>query len=122
MCLYLTSNSARLRKNYRRRKTPVIAYKIVYDSLCSPYRNFQWSTSGKVKSNRRSLKLTIQEKKQREVYKGFHFYMKKPEITHEWRNVLTCEIQPKDIVAVGRWTGNNCLVATKCSVLKAERY
>jgi len=139
MCLSLNENSVRLKKNLRRRKKPIIAYKIVEPTLESQYTYFQWPESGEVKSNRSDTKLTTYEKSNGIVDKGFHFFVLQPEKCKDCSSlkdnfcdqrhnqcaqiyptnrILKCEIQPKDIVTVGDWGKYNSLVATKCKVLE----
>ena len=134
MCLDLNESSAKDKRNFRRRKNPIKAYKIleIEDNLClSPYQNtvfLEKMTSNREEEN--PCKLTNKEIKDREVHKGLHFYMniedaqnKKDKLNlvdfiRNYYCVYEVEIQPKDVVAVGTFDSKLSIVANKTKIIK----
>jgi len=144
MCLSLTKDSARLKRNLRRRKKPIIAYKIVNNNWTSGYHSFKWKV-GINESNRADTKLTADEIKSCTVNKGFHLALDEPEkcryphpypcpypclcpcpypclcpcpCPYPYNKVLRCTIDPGDIVAVGKCESITSIVATKVIVIE----
>jgi hypothetical protein len=143
MCLKLTKDSARLKKNLRRRKKPIICYKVLREGMVPPFFpevGGKWYPGLNV-STRRAAKLSAEERKAQEIYEGFHLYLENPQITgprpHRCPHlcphlcpyprpcpylypcpivVHRCTVEPEDIVAVGAWNGKTCIVATKATL------
>lgn len=83
MCLTLTENSARLKKNLRRRKGPIKAYKIlkknIHAEFCSLFQGTPWYKDLIIKDFR-SSQLTPDEIFHRKVDYGYHFFLNKEDI------------------------------------------
>lgn len=122
----------------------IIAYKIVNPDLTAIYNPYQWKLGENI-SNRQVLDLTKEEIEFDEVSFGFHFFLDLPEVCqypyqyqypcpdpgqcrcpYAYRYPYRCpygqnktlkvEIQPGDIIAVGSWNNESCIVATKATV------
>jgi hypothetical protein len=144
MCLKLTRDSARLKRNLRRRKRPIIAYKLLNTDNTSQISPYQWEP-GPNESSRASAVLVSGEILTREVHQGFHFFLEEPKgcprpcqcrcpclypcqnrcryrctDTFPTNKVVKFRIEPTDIVAVGKWDSIDCLVATKATMIKEE--
>lgn len=139
MCLTLTKDSARLKRNLRRRKKPVVCYKVLTGEHKSPFQGSgdKWE-EGLQESNRSTTILSKVEHSRGKVYTGFHFYLKNPQTIGPYpcpcpyqyprqypfpypcqhpypcpMVVCRCTVEPEDIVAVGEWDSKICIVATK---------
>jgi len=144
MCLTLTKDSARLKRNLRRRKRPITAWKLLDPNMESIHNDFTWK-KGKNVSNRSTTNLDREEITGRRVSRGFHLFLKKPKgcpypypCRHRYRypcrcpyryqyrcpsenpaNILIkCEIDPEDVVAVGKWEDMDCIVAVKATMIE----
>lgn len=128
MCLHLQKDSARIKKNLRRRKGPLIVYKVLerkYNgTLVSPYPaglNHQWHNFREHRSTRSSTKLAYREIKTREIKKGFHFsrtrarasgamsFIRATSFPSQEFIIVEMVIDPKDVVAANDFE----IVATK---------
>jgi hypothetical protein len=143
MCLELTEDSARLKKNFRRRKGPIVAYKLLNLDNTSCIKNFLWKDGLNI-SSRKDTALTPKDILFNEVNEGFHFFFDIPKdcpyydqcqclnrYPCRYRHLCRCRcirtdpvnkvakfhIDPKDVVAVGEWGGRECLVATKARMI-----
>ena len=132
MCLTLTKDSQRLTRNLRRRKGPIVAYKLINTDNTSFFNDYKWVAGVNI-SGRKINKLDIFERSDGKVNKGFHFFLEKPEEClrqHQcwcpcqchyqcpcrYNKLLKISINPKDIISVGIWENKNCVAATKCTV------
>jgi hypothetical protein len=145
MCLCLTKDSARLRKNYRRRKRPIIVYKCIFNfgngNIYSEYNDYKWSKGLNV-SDRKTTGTNSTERKTAQVNKGFHFFLDRKEAEEYCRyrcrcqcpypcryqcpyrcqedcpyfKVIELQVEPEDIVTVGKFSNKDCLVATKATL------
>lgn len=122
MCFSLIKDSARLKKNLRRRKKPIVAYKVLKSNLRTPFRmGYKWNF-GPNTSSREMTKLTLLEIKVRAVFEGFHFHkdikqaiIQRNNLTNfnnEKHSVYKVLIEPEDIVAVNKIE----IVATKATL------
>ena len=141
MCLVLDKNSVRDKRNFRRRKTPIKAYKILRikgNKRCSPYRESEFLNE--MISDREGedpTKLTCNESFFGKVYKGLHFFLNLEQAKKEAGRLMApqpfnnnkishmcvyeVEIQPKDVIAVARWgivEKERCVVAHKSRIIK----
>jgi len=128
MCLTITKDSRRLTRNLKRQKGPVIAYKILNPGMRSEYYYFQWKVGLNI-SDRRSTKLTENEIYGDMINEGFHLALNKPEkcpylnpyqCSAQYNKVFKCEIDPKDIISTGIWSGIPSITATKVTLLEEE--
>jgi len=138
MCLEITEDSKRLTRNLRRRKKPIIAYKILSPDMESGYYSFQW-TFGLNISDRRSIELLEDEIWHSKINKGFHLALEKPEkcpyqpqcyyhcqyrclylyqCYYRHTKVFKCEIDPKDVVSAGEWLQIPSIIAIKVTLLE----
>jgi hypothetical protein len=134
MCLTLTEDSTRLRKNYRRRKKPIIVYKVLEkceDDVYAPYRGDLYPKEGSIISNRTSTNIQDEERHFGFVIMGFHFFLNKEDARKDildWDKIkplkalrlviYKAEVDPKDVVAVGEFERQLLtLVATKATMI-----
>lgn len=131
MCLSLVVGlSAKQRKNLRRRKTPIIAYKRLRRNnrgLFSPYRHVRWYILEEMVSDRTSVSITKEEHLFQEIHRGLHFDMNKDvAVFNAQRNsfpfneeeVWEAQIQPRDIVASGYFGPDRSIVSTKARLVR----
>lgn len=122
MCL--TNYSSEETRKLRRRKTPIICWKVV--SLCSEslYRIHTYK-SGINYSGRSTRKRPKEEIRAREVYTGFHVFKTKYAAQKEatyWEDnfrsvkIIKCVGQPSDLVGVGKFQRFVSMVFTKMDV------
>jgi len=146
MCLTITKDSKRLTRNLRRRRKPIVAYKILRLDMKSGFKGFWWKVGLNI-SNRESAKPTKEELETSEIDEGFHLALDKPEkcphqcrylylcqcrhryryqyqcryrcqCHHQRTKIFKCKIDPKDIVSAGVWEGIPSIVATKATLLE----
>jgi len=147
MCLSLNKDWRRALRTARNHAKPIKAYKIVLISAFmselnipkyfSPYEiNFIWKIPGYNKSDRRYANLTKDEIHCWKVQKGFHFFRSiaaaKREIQVARFNsfilppyhigfgtkIIEVEIEPQDIIAVGRYASEQSIAAIKCKAIR----
>jgi len=146
MCLELTKDSERLTQNLKEKKKSITVYKILGSDMISGFEYFRWKTGLNI-SNRELTKLTKGELRTNEINEGFHLALEKPEKCPNRRpypcpnhyrcqchyqdryqyqcpytKVFKCEIDPKDIIAVGIWVGIPSIVVTKVTLLEEVKY
>lgn len=138
MCLELTKDSERLTQNLKEKKKSITVYKILGSDMISGFKYFRWKT-GLNTSNRELAKLTEEELETSEINEGFHLALEKPDkcpyqnlnlylcqchyqdryqYQCPYTKVFKCEIDPKDIIAVGTWVGIPSIVVTKAILLE----
>lgn len=120
MCLKINPNSQTKTKALRRKRKPILAYKVVKPGLYSEFNRHRWLDGPNI-SSRQDRKLTMKEIRSHDISIGFHFfshshdaifYIKTSECfdakMQGWRNkldyrIVECLLEPKDIVATGLW-------------------
>jgi hypothetical protein len=94
MCLMLNEDSARLKRNLRRRKKPITVYKALFDfgedGIFSEYKDFQWK-EGLNTSNRDRTVLFTGERRRAQVSEGFHFFLNQEEAEEYCRYPYRCQ-------------------------------
>lgn len=125
MCLELSPDWRKETKAIREQEGPIIGYKIVHEDLESELEDYQWSL-GINKSNRWLPFVGPIEFLLGSVFRGFHFYANRKDARdHHFsrRAMLKCEINPKDVIAIGHWGDTSCpnIVATKTKVVEILR-
>lgn len=129
MCLTLKDDVVEATKRLKNRTKPIRAYKILLDDMRSLYMHSKWEV-GENKSNRRSTKITANERLYQEVHKGFHFFLNKDHAFRDKKDeigrpgegeVWEVEIQPEDVVAVGDFYNLSSVVATKATLVRVVK-
>jgi hypothetical protein len=122
----LDEDWAKLREKYRRKRKPIVAYKVLTHLKRSPYATHQWRW-GANRSNRTTVRVEDREAATLSINKGFHFFLGiraarvESQYTPDWfppDKVFKCEIQPSEVVAVGRFSGEKCIVARRAKLIE----